>query len=202
VASPASRSYRITLIEFTVAFVPFGILLGAALLAAEQAPDPGLSRTVYTIWATAALVIPALCAFVLPFDSQRRRATWILFWTFALCVYLVHLYYAVFWVYHGRFDEFIAGQGWFPALNNVLFTAWWIFDVLLAWFYRDDVRWVRIQRIVAHWYIGLTFVASTVFLKHGFINVIGVALVASVVVCFLIRFDAKRRIGSATASTA
>jgi hypothetical protein len=199
-ASPASRSYPITLVDFTLAFVPFAILLGAALLAAEQTPDPGFYRTVYTIWATAALVTPALCAFVLPSDSPHRRATWILFWTFAFLVYIVHLYYAVFWVYHGSFNEFMAGQGWFAAVNNVLFTGWWLLDILLAWFYRHDVRWVRIERVLAHWYIGLTFFASTLILKHGFINVIGAVMAASVVVCLLIRFDAGRRFGSTTVS--
>lgn len=199
-ASRSSKRYPISLVEFTVAFVPFAILLGFALLAAEPTVDLGYYRTVYTIWVTAALVTPALCAFVLPSDSPRRRAIWILFWTFALCAYLVHLYYALFWVYQGSFDQFIAGQGWFAAVNNVIFTAWWLLDVLLAWFYRDDVRWVRIERIAAHWYIGLTFFASTVFLKHGFINVIGGLLTASVLICFLIRFDAKRRTGSAVSA--
>jgi hypothetical protein len=38
----------------------------------------------------------------------------------------------------------------------------------------------------------LTFFASTVFLKHGFINVIGILYTVSVVICVMIRFDAKR----------
>lgn len=199
-ATSQSRSYPFTLVEFTVAFVPFAILLGAALVAAEQTVDAGFYRTVYTIWVTAALVIPALCAFVLPNGTPHRRAIWLLFWTFAFLAYIVHLCYAVFSVYHGSFAEFLAGQGVFPAVNNVIFTLWWLLDVVLAWFYRDDVRWVRIQRIAAHWYIGLTFVASTVFLKHGFINVIGAALTISVLVCFLIRFDAGRRAGATAVS--
>ena len=195
------KKYPITLVEFTIAFVPFCLLLGSALLAAEAADDVGLTRTVYTIWATTALVTPALCAFVLPGSSARRRATWILFWTFALIVYLVHLYYAVFWVYHGDFQEFIAGQGWFAAINNVAFTAWWLLDVLLAWFYRDDIRWVRIERILAHWYIGLTFFASTVFLKHGFINVLGILMTVAIVICLFVRIDDTRRGAEAPQAT-
>ena len=187
-----AKRYPITLVEFTIAFVPFCLLLGSALLAAEVADDIGLARTVYTIWATTALVTPALCAFVLPGSSDRRRAIWILFWTFALVVYLVHLHYAVFWVYHGSFDEFIAGQGWFAAINNVVFTIWWLLDVLLAWFYRDDIPWVRTERILAHWYIGLTFFASTIFLKHGFINVLGILMTSAIVICMFIRIDSIR----------
>jgi hypothetical protein len=188
-----NEKYQITLTDFTLSFVPFGLLLGAALLAAEATMDLGFYRTVYTIWATAALVAPALCAFVLPGNSQRKQNIWILFWTFSFIVYLVHMGYAIFSVYHGSMKEFLAGQGVFAAINNVIFTAWWALDVYLAWFRNSNVRWIRIQRIAAHWYIGLTFFASTVILKHGFINVIGSAMAAALLVCFLIRFDAKRR---------
>ncbi len=53
--------YRIMLVDFTMAFVPFCLLLGAALLGAELTLDLGFYRTVYTIWATTVLVTPALC---------------------------------------------------------------------------------------------------------------------------------------------
>jgi hypothetical protein len=185
--------YHITLDDFTIPFVSFGVLLGVALLAAETKMDMGMARTVYTIWVTAVLVTPALCAFILPGNSTRQRNVWILFWTFSLVAYLVHMSYAIFSVYHGSMQEFLAGQGIFAAINNVIFTLWWILDVLLAWFYRGDTRWLRIERIGAHIYIGLTFIASTVFLKHGFINVIGIALTASVIICLMICFDARRK---------
>jgi len=189
----ANEKYEITLRDFTLAFVPFGVLLGAALLAAEPTMDLGFSRTIYTIWATAALVTPALCAIILPGDSERKRNIWILFWTFSFVVYLVHLGYAVFSVYHGSMKEFLAGQGIFAAINNVIFTLWWALDIYLAWFRDSGARWIRIERVVGHWYIGLTFFASTVILKHGFINVIGGAMTAALLVCFMVRFDARRR---------
>jgi hypothetical protein len=190
-ASSAER-YRITLLEFTGSFVPFALLLGAALLAAETSMDLGLSRAVYTIWATTALVTPALCAFALPGESSAKQNIWILFWTFAFIVYLVHVYYALFWVYHGSFREFLDGQGIFPAVNNVIFTAWWAFDLVLAWFRPSSADWVRKQRIGAHIYIGGVFAISTVILKHGFINVLGGLLTASIIVCLLIRWDYAR----------
>lgn len=185
--------YRISLLEFTLAFIPFGFLLGAALLAAEPTMDLGFYRTVYTIWATTALVTPALCAFALPGESAGKEAIWILFWTFAFTVYIVHLGYAVFSVYHGSFSEFLAGQGDFAAVNNVIFTLWWAFDLLLAWFQRAPSGWVQKQRIAAHIYIGGTFVVSTVILKHGFINVIGGVMTAAILLCLVIRLDAMRR---------
>lgn len=187
-----SSTYRITLADFTIAFVSFGVLLGVALMAAETQMDMGMARTVYTIWVTAALVIPALCAFALPGDSERIRNTWLLFWTFSFFAYLVHAAYAIFSVYHGSMKEFLAGQGTVPAIINVVFTVWWALDVVLAWFYHKDARWVRIERVAGHIFIGLTFIASTIFLKHGFINVIGIVLAASVIICLMMRFDARR----------
>lgn len=183
------KRYAISLVEFTIAFVPFCLFLGSALLVGDQQLDVSLGYTVFTIWATIALVTPALCAFALPGQSARKQAVWILFWTFALIAYLVHLYYAVFWFYEGSFAEFIAGQGWFAAVNNVIFTLWWILDVLLAWFYRVDLAWIRIERILAHWYIGLTFVVASVFLRHGFVNVLGVLMTVAIVICLIIRID-------------
>lgn len=184
--------YRITLPQFTFSFVPFALLLGAALLAAETTQRLDFYRTVYTIWATAVLVTPALCAFALPGDSPVKSNVWLLFWTFSFIVYIVHLLYAVLGVYHGSFREFIDGQGWFPALNNVVFTAWWTFDLALAWFYRSEQDWVWKQRVAAHIYIGGTFVLATVVLKHGFINVIGVTMTLALLVCLVIRYDHAR----------
>ncbi len=173
--------------------MPFGLFLAAALLAAETTFEFGFYRTVYTIWATTALVTPAMCAFALPGNSDRQRNIWLLFWCFSLACYLVHLGYAVFSVYHGSAQEFLKGQGMFAAVNNVVFTLWWAGDVYLAWFNRSGARWVWVQRVAAHIYIGLTFVASTVFLKHGFINVLGILFTASVLICLMARFDARRR---------
>ncbi len=197
-----STPYRITLADFTIPFVSFGVLLGVALMAAETKMDLGMARTVYTIWATAALVIPALCAFALPGNSERIRNTWLLFWTFSFIVYLVHMGYAVFSVYHGSMQEFLAGQGMFAAVNNVIFTLLWALDVLLAWFYHRDTRWLRFERVFSHIYIGLTFILSTVFLKHGFINVIGIILTASVIICLMMRFDARRNTEASHSATA
>ena len=188
----SASEYRITLPQFTFSFVPFALLLGGALLAAETTQQLDFYRTVYTIWATAVLVTPALCAFTLPGDSTTKRNVWLLFWTFAFIVYIVHLLYAVLAVYHASFREFMDGQGWFPALNNVVFTAWWAFDLALAWLRVPETGWVWKQRLAAHIYIGGTFVLATVVLKHGFINVIGIAMTLSLLVCLLIHYDYAR----------
>ena len=189
----ALGTYRITLPVFTLSFVPFALLLSAALLAAETTMDLGFYRTVYTIWATTALVTPAFCAFMLPGDSQSKQSVWILFWTFAFIAYLVHVYYAIFYVYHGSLREILAGQGRFAALNNLIFTVWWAFDLLLAWFYSGPARWVWNQRVAAHVYIGLTFFVSTVILKRGFINIIGITMTIAIFICLAYRSDYGKR---------
>jgi hypothetical protein len=187
-----TRSYSISLAEFTTAFVPFAVLLGAALLAGEASLDPGFARTVYTIWVAAVLVTPALCAFALPGDSHRKRTTWLLFWTLSFIAYVVHMGYAIFAAYHSSWREFVQGQGVFPAIVNVVFTALWATDVSLSWFYHREAHWLRVERIATHVFVGLTFIASTVFLKHGFVNVIGVMLTGSIIVCLAMRYDAGR----------
>jgi hypothetical protein len=82
------RTRRIARGRSVNAPVPFGLLLGAALIAAEATFDFGFSRTVYTIWATTALITSALCAFALPGDWSRKHNIWLLFWTFSFLVIL------------------------------------------------------------------------------------------------------------------
>ena len=181
-----------SLTDFTIAFVSFATLLGTALLAPEATMDLGFYRTVYTIWATTALVTPALCAFALPGNSPRKERIWLLFWTFSFIAYLVHMSYAIFSVYHGSFKEFLDGQGLFPAIVNVIFTVWWLLDLTLAWLLQSEAKWIQIERIAAHIFIGLTFFTSTIILKHGFINVLGGLMTASVLICLMVRFDSRK----------
>ena len=181
-----------SLTDFTIAFVSSAILLGSALLAAEATMDLGFYRTVYTIWATTVLVTPALCAFALPGNSPRKERVWLLFWTFSFIAYVVHMNYAIFAVYHGSMREFLDGQGLFPAVVNVVFTIWWLLDLCLAWLVASQTNWIRIERIAAHIFIGLTFLTSTIILKHGFINVLGSLMTASVLICLMVRFDSRK----------
>ena len=193
--SAPARHYSIELPDVTFSFIPFGLLLGAALLLPENAPDPTMARTVYTIWVTTVLVTPALCAFALPGSSPHKRAVWLLFWSFAFAAYVVHALYAYFGVYGGSFQRFLTGQGVLPAIVNVVFTLWWTLDVLLAWLHDDRPKWVRVQRVAAHIFIGLTFFASAVILKRGFINVLGAVMTAAVIVWLLIRHAAPQAAG-------
>src|SRR5215212_6839805 len=181
---------KITLGEFTVSFVPFALLLPAALLGANLKTDVGFYRTIYTIWVTTILVIPAYCAFTLPGVSPHKFNIWRLFWTFAWIVYIVHVWYAFFYVYHGSFQEMVVGQeGIFNVFITTLFTLWWTFDVLLAWFSKRQDGWVHKQRIAWHWFAFGNFVASTIFLRPGIVTIFGVALVLAVLICLAYRWD-------------
>ena len=91
---------------------------------------------IYTVWVAMALVIPALCLYILPARTQGRMNYWLLFWTFAYIAYLFHFYYAVMVHYHASIPEVFQQQGIKIAGSNFLVTFWWGLDVLLAWFVR------------------------------------------------------------------
>lgn len=188
--SPDKR-YRITLLDFTLAFVPFAVMMSAALLAAELSLDLIRYRTIYTIWVTTALFTPAMAAFVLPADSVRRRSLWLIFWSFSYLAFLIHTAYAYFGFYGGSFQRFLDGQGLFPAIVNIVFFVWWTFDLLLALCYHGDARWVRRERGAAHVFIFLTFFSSTVILNDGFVRILGIVMTLIIAVCLLVRLDRR-----------
>lgn len=191
--SNGSSSRNITLGQFTVSFVPFALLLPAALLGANMQMDVGLYRTIYTIWVTTLLVIPAFCAFTLPGDSPRKHNIWLLFWTFSWIVYIVHTLYAVFYFYQANFQAFVAGQTVFGAITNVIFTIWWTVDVLIAWFGKRQDGWVHKQRVALHWFAFANFFLSTIIFRPGIVTIFGVALTLAVLICLAYRCDAWRR---------
>jgi hypothetical protein len=180
-------SRNITLTQFTTTFCLFGLLLVAALLWPETTLDLPTSRLIYSIWVTIVLMTPAICLFVLPNATPARRNYWLLFWTFSFLAYMVHFYYAVFVHYHGSIREVYASQGVRIATSNFLVTAWWGFDVVLAWFVDSQSKWIRVQRVLAHIYIPLTFFIASVVIFKGFVNVLGIAMTASILICVLVR---------------
>src|SRR5260370_18176405 len=135
------RAHDITLKEFTYTFVPFALLLSAALLGAEATVDLAKYRMIYAIWASLALTIPSLVVYILPKMTQTRQNYSTLFWTFGYLAYLVHFYYAVFVHYHGSLAEVFSQQGLKIAGPNFLLTFWWGLDVILAWTADSSKRW-------------------------------------------------------------
>jgi hypothetical protein len=195
------KARSLTLSQITATFVPFGLLLAAALLAAEATLDLPQYRMIYSIWVSLVLAIPALCLFILPGASQTRSNFWALLWTFAYCAYLVHFYYAVFLHYHGSFSEMISHQGLKIAGPNLLVTAWWGFDVVLAWTIDSSRSWVRVERTLAHFLVSAIFFVSSVLIFKGFVNLLGYTMTAAIAICIAIRIFQRRTTSSATSQT-
>ena len=183
---------NISLAEWTHTYVPFGILITLALMAAEMAQDLVRQRMVYSIWVALLFLIPAVCLYLLPGVSSKEIHYWLLFWTFSFASYFAHFYYSVF-VFYGSIGAVYEGQGTLIASSNFLVTLWWMFDLLLAWLGSSESRWIRIQRTGAHIYITLTFLMSSIILVGGQVSrALGVLLAASVVICLILRIRAKK----------
>lgn len=125
---------RFTLTEVTVSYVAFGLAIVAALLGAEVAPSLLRYRALYSLWAAAALAIPALCCYILENGSRKRRSYWLLFWTFSFFVFLIHLAYAA------------ASRSRFPWIELLLAAAW-VLDLVFAWSASPRPGWERTGRI-------------------------------------------------------
>lgn len=183
-------SRNFTLGQITATFVPFGLALTAAMMAAETALNLPDQRMIYSIWVAQALLIPALYLYFQPDRSQRCQNLWLLFWTFAYLAYAVHFYYAVIIHYHASLHEVWTQQGAKIAGSNFLDTLWWGLDVVLAWTIQRDIKWIRIERLVLNIYLPLTFFVASVVIFKGFVNVIGYTMTAAVLLGVIVRFVA------------
>jgi hypothetical protein len=174
-----------------VTFVPFALLLSAALLAAEQAESLDHARLVYTTWVSLALAIPALTLFVFP--STRRGPYELLTWTFSYAAYLVHFYYAFGVNYGFSIARTYAGQGPVIATSNFIVTALWTLDVVASWRLSEPRRWLDVLNVVARTLVFVTFIASGVILFGGFVRVLGVTMIIVVGGAIAIRVVQARR---------
>jgi hypothetical protein len=178
---------NISLSEFANIYVPFGILIFIAIMAAELTQNLNYYRTIYSIWVTTALLIPAICLYILPGESEKKTDYGLLLWTFSFFAYLVHFYYGVFITFHASLKELYAEQGVAIATANLILTLWWGIDVFLGWFSDSSTKWIQIQSLGAHIYIVLTFFIATVILFEGFIRVLGIIMTAAILICLTIR---------------
>jgi hypothetical protein len=198
-----SKRY-ITLTQFTATFVPFALLLSAALMAPEapQILDNHRAyyniellvyyRTIFSIWLTMVFLIAAEVLFFWPGDSPRRRNYWLLCWTFGFLAFAVHFYYTIGVIFHGSLREVYAKQGVVIASSNLLDFAWWGFDLVLAWFVKSEAKWIRVQRVLAHLYIPLTFFVSAVVIKRGFVRGLGILMTVAILGTLAVRFVRRR----------
>lgn len=184
---------RLTFAQFSNVFIPFTLLLCAAMLRPELRPKMVYWRAVYSIWVTILFMTPALFLFFWPGSSDRKNNYWLLFWTGGFLAYLVHFYFTVGVIFHGSLAEVYAKQGPLIATSNLLDTAWWAFDLVLAWFVRSEAKWIKLQRIAAHVYIPVTFFVSAVIIKHGVVRGLGIAMTVAMLTSVGVRFVRRRQ---------
>jgi hypothetical protein len=183
----------ITLNQLTTAFVPFGLLLSAALLWPETTQALDLYRTKATILAASALLIPAFALYPFGVLSIRVANLANLFWTFAYLTFLVHAFWAVFIVFHGVADTF-KQMGTLIAGMNFLLLIWWGIEVLLLW----TVRYVSHGFAVFQWatrvFVFLVFALTLIFLRGTPpARLLGIVLVVSTLAAWFIRHWAGDR---------
>src|SRR5262249_37397758 len=149
------RSYPpsgITLGQFTTAFVPFGLLLCAALLQPETTDALDLNRTKATILAASVLLIPALALY--PFEAMSLRVSNLahLFWTFAYVTFLVHADWAVFVIF-GSVANTFKQMGTLIAGVNFLLVIWWGIEVLLLWTVKSESHRLAVFQLATRTFV-------------------------------------------------
>jgi len=181
-----SRHTRISFTEFTNTYVPFALLIALALLVPETTQNLDRYRTIFTIWATTILLIPALSLYLFSDASVAVYNYWHLFWTFSYVAFLFHFYWAVFVIFKGVHGTF-AGQGNLIAGTNFLLTAWWGTDVVLSWLVASCPTWLRWERAGATLFVFSIFAITTLVLRPTPITkALGLTLTIAVALSFAI----------------
>jgi hypothetical protein len=189
---------NVTLGQFTLAFVPWGLAAAFALMWPEITQSLDLNRTKATIWATSILLIPALVLF--PFRSASLRVANLahLYWTFAYLMFLLHAWWAVFVIFHGIRDTFVQ-MGTPIAGLNFLLVLWWGLDVVLLWTVRSQSpRMARFQWATRA-FTFLVFALTLIVLRGGPARMLGYVFLAAVVLALAVRTWARDRLDYARA---
>jgi hypothetical protein len=182
-----NRHARVSFTEFTNTYVPFALLIALALLMPEATQNLDRYRTIFTIWATILLLVPALCLYLFSDASDAAYNYWHLFWTFSYLAFLFHFFWAVFVVFKGVHATFIE-QGNLIAGTNFLLTFWWGTDVVLSWLVASCPTWQRWERASAHLFVFLVFSITTLVLRPTPITkMLGLVLTIAVAVSLVIR---------------
>jgi cytochrome P450 len=150
----ATRPVRVSLAEFTNTFVPFALVLAAALVLPERTTHLTNNRAAYSLWAAIALAVPALGLYLVAGRSPALRHYWLLLWSFGLAAFLVHLGFA------------LTSRGGAHPLEVVL-AAWWLVDLVLAWRGRFEELPVVLQRTALHAALVIWFEFVTWTAPHG-----------------------------------
>jgi hypothetical protein len=180
------RPHAVTLAQFSAAFIPFGVLLVAALMWPETTDAVDLNRTIASIWATTVLLGIALSVYPFGSISESTNNLASLYWTFAWILFLAHAYWAIFVIYDGVADTWNQ-MGPRIAGTNFFLTIWWSVDVLLVWTITRDPQWLTWAHIAARVFAFLVFAATLLFLRAGAARYLGVVFVVTALAALAIR---------------
>jgi len=121
---------------------------GAADVAEALRQD--LHLTFFTIWASLLLATPALALFPAIRQSARTYRAWRIFWTASLLVFAVHFYWATVVIFGNDWQRILHTPRVSAPRLDTVFALWWLVDVILAWTWRTDAWWLRLQRLGVH----------------------------------------------------
>jgi hypothetical protein len=192
-----NSSRKVSLGQVGIGIVIFATLLVVGFLEAASRDDVLFHQVLNTVRVTMVLFTIAMCFFVLPDESERNKAYWLLFWTISFASYLVHVYFSFVLYFHGSINEFYAAQGVLVATTNLVTTFWWLLDVVLSWTERSNAKWISVERVIIHVLILFTFFLSTVILhavdnKETIVIILGVLQVVAVLICYIIRLKRNK----------
>jgi len=109
-----------------------------------------LHLTFFTIWASLLLATPALALFPAIRQSARTYRAWRIFWTASLLVFAVHFYWATVVIFGNDWQRILHTPRVSAPRLDTVFALWWLVDVILAWTWRTDAWWLRLQRLGVH----------------------------------------------------
>lgn len=177
---------HISLAEFANIYVPFGILIIIALLAAELTPNFTLYRADYSFLVSTAFLIPSLCLYILSQELLTKNNYWLLLWTFSWLAYLIYGFYQFLAIANGIPGVF-APSGSVIMAGQLLGAFWWALDIALAWLSNSAASWIKVQRLGASIYIGLSFLIVSLFQPGQFSFWLGIILAIAILISFLVR---------------
>jgi hypothetical protein len=144
----------------------------------------GKILTLWIIWASTALYVTSVAAWLLRGDRLARLA-----WTVACLLYLIHVGCAFQFYHHwshraayeqtARQTAEVLGVDWGGGLYfNYVFTVAWVGDVIWWWkglaVYRNRPPWIQ---TTIHTFFAFMFFNATVIFGRGFVRWLGAAAI-------------------------
>ena len=179
--------HKISLSALTYTLVPIGILAALTIWFAEIGEDILLGRAIYSIWLTYAVATPALCLYTLGLNQEKRKTYWLLFWTFAYLVYLLHVAWTFLGIFDGQVENMFSIQGLAIAGTNVVITLWWTADIGFAWLLEPTKFWITLERSGIQLLFFLAAIYVGIFRKEGIITGLSIVMAIGVITCLVIR---------------